>query len=624
MDLHQKLAEERRRRLAAEQLLKMKEAELEALRDRFRTQSRSLGQEVSQLRRDAKRARGQASLLIGETSAAKSEMEETRQRLWGFLQCMQDGFAVFNSENQLLLANDSFYAPFSEITDIRTGISANRFLELVAENRMFDTDGQDASRWAEELASKLLRARPRPVVVRLMSGRSVRLIARSIPSGERVLLAIDVTENEKRQDELRTARQKADTANQAKSAFLANMSHEIRTPMNGIVGMAQLMRDTALSKEQVEYLDTITSSSEALLRIINDVLDYSKIEAGKISFAPRHFDLKECVDEVIALFRPSVLEKNLELTVKYDGPVGAKFLGDSGRVRQILINLIGNAVKFTPSGQVSVCVTVKSDRTMIQKIQIRDTGIGIPQDKLRDIFGTFSQVDDAQTRGYGGTGLGLPIARNLAKMMGGDIFVDSELGKGSEFTLLLRMPVSDAENPSLDAMGQGVRKPVILAADDNKTNRVILAKMLDFINPDIRFATDGEEAVALFKDVKPDIVFMDISMPKLDGISATKRIRDFENEQGLTATPIIALTAHSSKASGQDLFAEGLDYYLPKPLKRDALLEVVSNALPSVTPNSVNPETEKQADPARTVPAETGIPPRQTLSKLPDQSAAAR
>ncbi|WP_370334587.1 ATP-binding protein [Parvularcula marina] len=386
---------------------------------------------------------------------------------------------------------------------------------------------------------------------------------------------------------LKDARVEADAANRAKSEFLANMSHEIRTPMNGVISMADLLVHSDMAPAQKRQAETICRSGQALLEIINDILDFSKIEAGKLTLESVPMNPAEITEEVGDLLGLAANQKNISLTVQRQGEIGT-VSGDPTRLRQVLINLIGNAVKFTEEGGVTVSlIETPKGRTTDLSIVIRDTGVGIPEDKLNAIFSPFAQAETSTTRRYGGTGLGLAITKELVTAMGGTLSVSSVLGKGTCFTLDISLPIVSAETPEISqevevpaeetvaACCPGQSRCAVLVAEDNEVNRLVLDTLVDKNRFDVTFAHNGQEAVDLFKAGDFTAVLMDISMPVLDGMEAMQEIRAYQSAKALDPTPIIALTAHALAGDRERLLSAGMDDYLSKPLVKADLLAVL-------------------------------------------------
>lgn len=383
------------------------------------------------------------------------------------------------------------------------------------------------------------------------------------------------------------AKEKAEAASHAKSEFLANMSHEIRTPLNGIFGMLQLVEDTRLDDEQRDYVKTAMTSGRSLLRVINDVLDFSKMEAGMLVLENEPFDVRRMVTEVLDNFSVQVAEKELELVVDIDVDMPRILLGDEARIRQILFNLVGNSVKFTPSGSIKVESWVSlpsySGQDARLFLTVRDTGIGIPDSKIESAFNAFSQVDGSYTRQYGGTGLGLGIVKRLVDLMGGEIAVESDSG-GTAIHLFFKVQegVGDISPEDDDTLMTDTSRPLsILLAEDERVNRISVVRHLEKFGHFVDTASDGEEAVERAQKNVYDVILMDIQMPGMDGLSATRIIRENERLAGSREVPIVALTAHAMKGDREKFLAAGMNGYLAKPIDFADLAALFSRVVPS-------------------------------------------
>ncbi|PTX05041.1 response regulator [Pararhodobacter aggregans] len=725
MTLFDKLTQERRARLTAEQRLEQRtrerdqalaqvdaiRAELHSLRQRGRTSALEEAQRAAEVQTLQHRARAEAE-------NAQRHATQAERRLWDSINTIRDGFAVFNSQQQLVIANQAYLGVFSGIPEVQIGISYRRLVEILVHEERVQLDGISREGWIAAMLSRWDAEEIEPMLLTFTRGDTARIYDRRARGGDIVSLVRDITESQRHAAELDDARQRAEAANRAKSAFLANMSHEIRTPMNGVVGMAELLCDTSLSDEQRLYAETIRSSGEALLNIINDVLDFSKIEADKLTLHPEPFDLERCIHEVLILLQAGARKRRIDLLMDYDLFLPTRFMADPGRMRQVMTNLIGNAVKFTQDGHVLIRVVgmEEGEAACRVTVTVEDTGIGIAPEHVERIFGEFAQVDEQANRKFEGTGLGLAITRRLIELMGGQIWVESELGKGSCFGFALTLPLAEAGEPfthapirldhvmavddnvinrtildrqlaaqglrvtmagtaqaALDLFASGagegvdllitdhempgldgldlvlklraaghavpvillssspavlrdhpaigelrailqkpllrhdlvrqlhllsapdappVPRPVavlpppphapgrrmrILAAEDNRTNRLVFSKMIDGLAVDLTFAEDGVQAVEAFRDRKPDLIFMDISMPGMDGRAATREIRQMP---GGAQVPIVALTAHAMEGDRDDILAAGLDHVMTKPLKKPLLMEMIQRYHP--------------------------------------------
>ncbi len=723
MDLSEKLVAERRARLAAERLLELKSRELFAANRKLSEHARALSEEIIVQRRVVEDATEEAEALRGENERVRSDLDTATEarsvaehRLWLALETIRDGFAIYDAAGRMVVANAAYLSVFDGLEEVGPGAHVRDILRIGLEEGVFDPGDREPAVWIDSMLERWRHDVIEPRVIRLWNGHYIRLVDRRGNDGGVVSLALDITEAVRRERQLRDARARAEAASRAKSAFLANMSHELRTPMNGVVGMAELLAETTLSEEQRLYAETIKSSGEALLLIINDVLDYSKLEAEKLSLKAEAFDLERLLHEIVTMLTPSASEKRLTLSVDYDLFLPAMLKGDRGRIRQILTNLAGNAVKFTDSGHVLIRVVGagREDGRQVLHIAVEDTGIGISPDMQDHIFGEFNQVEDDRNRKFEGTGLGLAISRRLVRLMDGEIWLRSEPGEGSCFTVSLKLPVAELGTLAAPALPAGLARallvdgdpvtraliarqlsvlglqvvearnaaeaaelmawegadaifadtvavgapgfppercataPVVLlagsagaataaaatgryaavmsrpsprhelldavaalakllasapppaaappaepepepprrfkvlAAEDNRTNQLVFSKMLKTLPVDITFAGNGREAVEAFGRLRPDVVFMDISMPEMDGKEATRRIRAEEAAMGLPRTPIVALTAHAMEDDRQEILAAGLDKHLTKPLKKAAIHEAIEEACPGL------------------------------------------
>ena len=431
------------------------------------------------------------------------------------------------------------------------------------------------------------------------TGRWFDVSAYSSRKGFVAIIFENITERKQVEEMLREHAEKErlramelEAANRAKDDFVANMSHEIRTPLTGILGMLHRLGGTALDPRQEEYRSMAETSGKTLLRVINDILDFSRIEAGKMEIVPNPFNLRQCVQGAVDIFTPAAENKNLSLTFSCPVWLAEEVVGDCDRVSQLMFNLIGNALKFTERGSIRVSVQEvdegeKLAREPLFRISVADTGIGIPAEKLESIFESFFQVGSGISRNYSGSGLGLAISRHLVKLMGGEISVESEIGRGSTFTVTLPLPAASPARRVKNLSGEQSRGGKmaserkhyrVLVAEDDSTIRKLLELILLDRGYEVDLAQNGAEAIELWEKGGADLILMDVQMPFMDGLAATVRIRHGEKETG-EHVPIVSLTAHAFADDSLRCFEAGADAYLSKPLNFQELFKTLGRYL---------------------------------------------
>jgi signal transduction histidine kinase/CheY-like chemotaxis protein/HPt (histidine-containing phosphotransfer) domain-containing protein len=546
---------------ASETSLAQRNAELEAIRDRLEAQTAALRQSQAE-------------------AADKTGILETT------FEFMDQGIMMVNAHRFVAVCNHRAV----QMLDLPPDLMASRphFADVLAyqwrtqEFRHTPADLQNFIRSGGILDTTHVYERRRP------NGNVIEVRSSPLPGGGVVRTYTDVTERRTAEERAAAAREQAETAriqaeqaNRAKTEFLANMSHEIRTPMNGIIGMNGLLLGSGLTDTQRECALAVRDSAEALLKIINDVLDIAKLEAGKVELDPVEFDLMELVEAAVTLLLPRAAEKGIAVLTRLEPMVRRRFRADSTRLRQILLNLLGNAIKFTETGQVEVAVErlpeLAPDNAWVVAITVTDTGIGMSEAAQARLFQKFSQADSSISRRFGGTGLGLAITHELVELMGGRIDVASEPGRGSRFRVTLKMPPAPGIPPPA-VQGEirprrARRRLHVLAADDNHTNLRLVAALLDSAGHTADLVCNGVEAVEAATRHNFDVVLMDVQMPVMDGVQATHAIRLLPPPRN--AVPIVALTADALAGAEERYRAAGMDAYLSKPLSPATLLDTL-------------------------------------------------
>jgi PAS domain S-box-containing protein len=412
----------------------------------------------------------------------------------------------------------------------------------------------------------------------------------------------DIT-SRKRSEALFREKEAAEAANRAKSAFLANMSHELRTPLNGVIGMLDLLRDTPLTSQQSRYVSVAGSSAELLLTVINEILDFSKIEAGKLELETADFDLRLAIEDTLEMLAPKAEQKGLELALSMSAHMPTAVRGDVHRVQQIIVNLAGNAIKFTAAGHVLVRVTgaAAGDQQMALRIEVEDTGIGIPSDRLDKLFRSFSQVDASTTRQFGGTGLGLAISKKLVELMGGQIGVASKPGEGSTFWVQITVPAAQQSLPAPKLAPANLSGMRVLVVDDNATNREVLFRQLSAWNFRVEMAADGPQALASLERTRQlgervDLVVLDGHMPGMDGFELARQIRSRDEAR---ATPIVMLTSMSGPQASEHGSLAMVDGFLHKPVRQSLLFDTIVNVASKAQPSRTMQESSQRRCDAR-------------------------
>lgn len=489
---------------------------------------------------------------------------EARQTMTRAILESRDALITLDADNQIILMNQAAAQAFG-VENPRTiaGTKIDRFIDptRLNEGQVSNFNGRHSAGHEVPISATFS--------VGMVQGMAIRIIALR-----------DETERRAREEALEIAKQTAEHANEAKSSFLAMMSHELRTPLNALLGSAELMARTKLDDTQANYVRMFNEAGRLMMAMVNDVLDYAKIEAGQLEIEKHPTSLQQLARELDTLWGPHAASKGLYLKIDTDRLDWDMVIGDPTRLRQIVFNLVSNAVKFTVSGGVTIRLnSITTGRECRLDIEVEDTGVGIPLDRQASIFKAFVQADSTITRRFGGTGLGLAIAKSLAQQMQGDLTVSSTPGKGSTFLFQARFEATkEKEITTRETAGEGeISRPLqVLAVDDNALNRQILAAMLDLWPVHTVWATNGVEALEAMDLQVFDVVLMDVQMPIMDGMTATRRVRE---GHGLNRqTPIVALTANARKEDRDQCMAAGMTDFVTKPISAEALANALMRA----------------------------------------------
>lgn len=508
------------------------------------------------------------SLAMIVSLAARLGEQKALLRLRGAVNAMPNAMALFDADDRLVLWNTSF--------ELGRGFHADR-IQVGMPLRELAADAPEATASLNPNKGRAPREY-RHAEFMVPGGKWLRVENVPTEHGGLLSMASDITALKHDQERLSEALEQAEAASQAKSDFLAAMSHEIRTPLNGVLGMAHALGTEPLTTSQREKLEIIQQGGEALLMILNDILDVSKIEAGRLVLEDGAADVIKIARNVQGIFSAMAREKDVALTLRFDPSAEGFWRGDPMRVQQILLNLVSNAVKFTDAGSIDILVSAAGEGL---ELRIADTGVGVAEELQGHVFDTFTQADASTTRRFGGSGLGLSICRNLAGLMGGDIALESELGKGSTFIVTLplkRLAAPSSEESTSDEAPCSIEGLRVLAAEDNAMNQLVLRTLLAPFGVQPHFASNGQEAIAAWEEGGWDVILMDVQMPVMDGLAATRYIRKKEKTSGKARTPLVALTANALTHHRSEYLQCGMDAVVSKPINVTELVQAIELA----------------------------------------------
>jgi PAS domain S-box-containing protein len=523
---------------------------------------------------------------ITHRARAEAALRESEDRKSAILETALDCILTINHKGDVLEFNPAAEKTFGYSRDEAVG---RNMADLIVPHRLREQHRNGMLRHLETGEARVLGKHIElPAIRKDGTEFPVEVAITRIPTDGPPLFTgylRDITDRKQAEETMRVAKEAAESTSRAKTEFVASVSHEVRTPLNVVMGMTDLALDTGVTPEQKEYLQAIRANSEVLLRLINDVLDFSKIEAGRMVVESVPVDLAGLVESVARSLQPRATNKGLEVTTNIDDTIPRNLVGDSDRLRQVLLNLIGNGIKFTSEG--GIVVQLRSEGAHGDKervhIEVRDTGVGIPDEMREKIFDRFFQIDGTRTRKYGGTGLGLSITRSLIELMGGRIWIDSTVDVGTAVHIELDMETSDRNavlepiagiKPLVERLeaASGMATGQILLVEDHADNQKLATRILTRAGYNVDLAVNGKEAQEKARDFAYDLIFMDLEMPVMDGFEATRRIRALERSSGRQRVPIVALTAHAVEGYRERCLEVGMDDHLAKPVTRRSLL----------------------------------------------------
>ena len=530
---------------------------------------------------------GMATLGVASLSARSKRRSQANalDQMQEAIEAMSDGLGLYDSKDRLIVWNAQYTdMKAGDAESLRSGMKFEDVLRIgLTKGRYTEAIGREEDWIAQRVAARA--ALSSSMEQQLADGRWLRLQDRRTSAGGVVTVCADITDLKRNAQALSDARDTAEAANRAKSEFLANMSHEIRTPLNGVIGLAQALARTDLSPGQTEMLDLIQSSGHTLQALLSDILDLARVESGRLELADHPFDLTRAVQEAAQLYMTTATEKGLQFFVDIDPEAAVWVQGDEVRLKQVLTNLVSNAVKFTSQGFVSLTVTrsARADGVPLLRFMVEDTGVGFDVAARQRLFTRFEQADGTITRQFGGSGRGLAICRQLAEMMEGDLDCESEPGGGSAFILTLPLrkatppiAITNIDDTTLHTEERRVR---VLMADDHPTNRKVVELILGQTGVDLVQVEDGAQALSAFQAENFDLVLMDMQMPVMDGLSATREIRAYELAFGRPQVPIIMLTANALPDHVSASLAAGASRHLAKPFDAMELLSTVAELI---------------------------------------------